>query len=105
MDKRKHSELVDHIGVPAMLEQTAEEAMELAFVCLKMARMIRNENPVHGRRMKDLVENLEEEVADVCLCFDEMNSGGIIRGGQTNDWYDKKRERMAQRLKEADNEQ
>lgn len=37
--------LVNEIGVPAMLEQCAEECTELAQACLKLARKIRNENP------------------------------------------------------------
>ena len=37
--------IVDRIGKPAMLEQTAEECAELAHACLKEARRLRGENP------------------------------------------------------------
>ena len=33
--------IVDRIGKPAMLEQTAEECAELAHACLKEARRLR----------------------------------------------------------------
>ena len=35
------------IGTPAMLEQTAEECVEMAHACLKMARYMRGENKVY----------------------------------------------------------
>ena len=37
--------IIDEIGVPAMLEQLAEECSELAHASLKLARKIRGENP------------------------------------------------------------
>ena len=37
--------IVDRIGLPALLEQTAEECTELAHACLKEARRLRGENP------------------------------------------------------------
>ena len=40
--------LIEKIGIPAMLEQTAEECVELAHACLKLARYYRNENKVYG---------------------------------------------------------
>ena len=39
--------LYEIIGKAAMLEQTAEEAAELAQACLKLARYERGENPVY----------------------------------------------------------
>ena len=35
--------IIDAIGEPALLEQTAEEAIELAHACLKLARKLRAE--------------------------------------------------------------
>lgn len=86
------------IGVPAMLEQTAEEALELAFACLKLARMYRGDNAVHGYSEEDLKKSIEEESADVLLCVDEMIEGGIIGDHEVIDWYEQKSERMAKRL-------
>lgn len=38
-------DLANYIGKPALLELTAEECVELAHACLKLARVIRQENP------------------------------------------------------------
>ena len=63
--------VVDKIGVPALLEQTAEESIELAHACLKLARKIRKENPT-PKTKEELCHNLNEEIADVRLCIDTM---------------------------------
>lgn len=63
--------VVDKIGVPALLEQTAEESVELAHACLKLARKIRKENPT-PKTKEELCHNLNEEIADVRLCIDTM---------------------------------
>ena len=63
--------VVDKIGVPALLEQTAEESVELAHACLKLARKIRGENPT-PKTKEELCQNLNEEIADVRLCIDTM---------------------------------
>ena len=68
------SDLVNAIGVPAMLEQTAEEASELAQACLKLARYYRGENKVHGKNKSELKDNLAEEIADVNLCIQIITS-------------------------------
>ena len=63
--------VVDKIGIPALLEQTAEESIELAHACLKLARKIRKENPT-PKTKEELCHNLNEEIADVRLCIDTM---------------------------------
>ena len=63
--------VIDKIGVPALLEQTAEESVELAHACLKLARKIRGENPT-PKTKEELYHNLNEEIADVKLCIDRM---------------------------------
>lgn len=99
-----------YIGTPALLEQTAEEATELAFTCLKLARHIRNENMVHmkgpdGEELSDyvkenkLIDHLEEEAADVLNCMDELQVHGIMREQGVRSWMQKKRTRMRNRLK------
>lgn len=62
------STIVEQIGVPALLEQTAEECCELAQACLKMARKLRDENPT-PKSVEDIRDNLVEEMADVHLCL------------------------------------
>ena len=37
-------DVIEVIGLPAVLEQTAEECAELNHACLKMARKLRGEN-------------------------------------------------------------
>lgn len=65
------STIVDHIGVPALLEQTAEECCELAHACLKMARKLRDENPT-PRQIEDIRDDLAEEMADVNVCLSQI---------------------------------
>ena len=46
--------IIEEIGEAAMLEQLAEECTELAKAALKMARIIRKENPTPVLRKKPL---------------------------------------------------
>lgn len=46
--------IIEEIGEAAMLEQLAEECTELAKAALKMARIIRKENPNRLLRKKPL---------------------------------------------------
>ena len=64
--------MIEKIGKPAMLEQLAEEAAELSQAALKLARVIRNENPTpvtQGEAQKRLIE----EWTDVYQCARELN--------------------------------
>ena len=63
--------IVDYIGYPAMLEQLAEECAELGKAALKMARIVRKENPtpVTG---EEALKNLREEYTDVVQCAMEL---------------------------------
>lgn len=63
--------IVEHIGVPALLEQLAEECCELAQASLKMARKLRDENPT-PKSIEDIRDNLVEEIADVELCINRI---------------------------------
>ena len=71
-ERRKKVETMrELIGEPAMLEMLAEECVELSHAALKMARILRNENPTP--RTKDEVwEKLVEEASDVGLCMDQL---------------------------------
>lgn len=84
------------IGMPAMLEQTAEECSELAQACLKLARILRNENPAYITR-KQAVENLTEETADVAICLGELVDN-CFSASALIDMIKFKEERMADRL-------
>ena len=63
--------IVEKIGIPAMYEQLAEECTELAKAALKMARVIRGENPT-PKTVEEVRTNLIEEVTDVAICASEL---------------------------------
>ena len=69
--------IIDELGVPAMLEQLAEECSELAHASLKLARKIRGENPT-PKDIPELIKNLEEESADVNLSIWILENEGIL---------------------------
>lgn len=92
------TELVKAIGVPAMLEQTAEEANELAFACLKLARMLRGENKVHGRTQEELLDNLAEEMADISVCIGELTDSNVVDAEDVKRIAFQKMKRMRKRL-------
>ena len=98
MNKR----IVDYIGKAALLEQTAEEASELSQACLKMARKIRGENPT-PKTLHDILENLNEEIADVDLCCNELVNGGIASYDSIGEIAEQKCERWYERVKNEEN--
>ena len=85
------------VGEPAMLEQCAEECTELAQACLKMARKMRNENPTPAA-MNDILQNLNEEVADVMICMTAIVEGGLLSYESIDSEYVRKEERLRKRL-------
>lgn len=58
--------MVEKVGRAAMLELLAEESAELSQAALKMARIMRGENPTPVTRMQ-AEKNLIEEYTDVRL--------------------------------------
>lgn len=91
--------LTEVIGKPAILEQTAEECIELAHACLKLARYLRGENQVY-KYVGDIYSNLSEEIADVYICVNELLEAGIISNESIDSNISYKLERMKKRLKE-----
>lgn len=63
--------MIEIIGRPAMLEQLAEEATELAKAALKLARIERGENPTPVAK-DEAEKNLTEEYTDVIQCAVEL---------------------------------
>lgn len=59
------------IGFPALVEQLAEEASELAQAALKVARIARRENPTPVS-IEEGARQLEEEYTDVIQCAIEL---------------------------------
>ena len=64
--------ILENIGMPAALEQLAEEASELSQAALKLARIYRGENPTPVSR-EEAVHSLFEEFTDVLLAGDVCN--------------------------------
>ena len=58
--------MIEKIGLPAMLEQAAEEASELAKAALKYVRVLFNENPTPVTKDKAF-NDLTEEYSDFIL--------------------------------------
>lgn len=77
MNEVKTCPVVDQIGVPALLEQMAEECCELAQACLKMSRKLRDENPT-PKSIEDVRDNLVEELADVEVCRVYLADCGVV---------------------------
>lgn len=61
----------DYIGIPALLEQFAEECCELSQASLKYARKLRGEDPT-PKTENMILDNFHEELADVLVCIDEL---------------------------------
>ena len=95
--------LQEVIGTPAMLEQTAEECVELAHACLKLARYLRGENKVYKTK-EEIYSNLSEEIADVYICIGELLEAGVISQESIDSNIMTKLERMRKRLEEDENE-
>ena len=85
--------MLENIGTTAMLEQMAEEAAELAQAALKLARVLRAENPTPVT-LEEAKMNLTEEFTDVQHCAGELKL--------ETDWrqIDAKNRRFKQRMDE-----
>lgn len=64
--------IINLIGEAALYEQLAEECVELAKESLKMARIIRNENPTPSTK-EEVSLKITEEFTDVIQCSNELN--------------------------------
>lgn len=85
--------IVSKIGLPATLEQLAEEAAELSQAALKVARIIRRENPTPVGYCQ-AVDNLKEEAADVRNCLNVLEDAFIMdteqmEAAKLNRWLDR----------------
>lgn len=87
--------IIPKIGLPATLEQLAEEAAELSQAALKVARIIRGENPTPLPYAQAL-DHLQEEVGDVRNClkiledaFPATMNTEAIQQTKMNRWLDR----------------
>ena len=88
--------IINKIGLPATLEQLAEEASELSQAALKVARIIRGENPTPVS-YPEAVDHLQEEAADVRNCLTVL-SDAFPYAMQTKDMEQAKLNRWLDRL-------
>lgn len=113
--------IVDRIGLPALLEQTAEECTELSealadeitriltlldankacarltHACQKEARRLRGENPTPCTA-EECKAAIMEEMADVSLCLSALDDAGYTLSFAA---VNAKQDRWRQRLDEA----
>ena len=87
----------DRIGDAAMLEQLAEECAELGQAALKLARVLRKENPTPMTET-EASDMIIEEAADVLICIDEV---GVFDSSEVARVAHAKRERFKARWEEA----
>lgn len=85
------------IGDAALLEQTAEECVELAHACLKMARIIRKENPTPAA-YEEMMAKIEEETADVYICLEQLEVAELLNYTGVDSMIMEKYERLVERL-------
>ena len=93
----KPNDIVSQIGLPATLEQLAEECCELGQAALKLARKLRNENPT-PKEMLDCRVDLQEEMADVLVCMEALSLAGVTTKEAVDEIADEKRKRWQDRL-------
>lgn len=77
-DNAELCQVIEAIGLPAVLEQCAEELAELTQAALKMARKLRGENPTPMTHAQ-AAEHLHEELGDVRLCLNVLD---VAMGGK-----------------------
>ena len=92
--------IAEKLSKAAILEQKAEEAAELAQAALKLARIIRGENPTPVT--EDEAElSLQEEYCDVRVCARVLDEHICLLSGTT--WLEnQKMERWLKRLEEKE---
>lgn len=89
--------IVNEIGLPATLEQCAEECSELAQACLKLARKLRNENPT-PKTIDEIIDTLAEEISDVEVCIDEILHTEVVHEDMISNVKKSKMDRWCKRI-------
>lgn len=92
-------DVIEQVGLPAILEGLAEESAELTQMCLKLSRKLRDENPT-PLSASALLEKLREETADVLVYIDVLLEADIVNEVNVSSAKDWKRNRWETRLKE-----
>ena len=89
---------IKNLSEPVRLEQLAEECAELGHAALKLARILRGENPTPVGEVQAR-ENLIGEIADVLVTIDSLVDTRTIRDIETH--CTEKKDRWEQRMKQA----
>lgn len=89
--------MIDNISDAAMLEGLAEESSELAQAALKLARILRGENPT-PMHFEEAHEKLVEEMADVILYSQVIRERHGIQLSEVADLILAKQDRWEKRL-------
>jgi len=87
----------DYLPPEEILAQLAEEAAELAQAALKLRRVMDGTNPTPVT-LEEAVRSLNEEMADVTLCFDLLPI--FANYSLINETRERKEERWKKRLAE-----
>mgnify|MGYP006050763521 CR=1 FL=1 len=90
--------IVEEIGYAASLEQLAEECSELAHAALKLARIMRKDNPTPVGK-EEAYAKLSEEANDVILCLEELLTVGMYC--ESSALREIKRQRWIDRIQES----
>lgn len=98
------NDIIDSIGLPAVLEQLAEECAELAQASLKYARLLRGENPT-PKTEQECLEALTEEMADVELCNSLLMTADHVDFDAVMEMIEVKDKRWHKRIQEAHREE
>lgn len=93
--KDKAEYIFEKIPCPALYEQLAEEAAEMAHAALKMARIWRKENPTPVQWQEGF-NRLTEEISDVMLVLDVL---GLEKDQEI---VDQKIDRWLDRIREGE---
>jgi len=98
------NDIIEQVGLPAVLEMLGEEGAEMTHASLKWARQLRGENPT-PKTEKECRDALVEEVADVTLCIRLIIEGYVIDPDKVNDIVEEKMQRWRERLEAHHEEQ
>ena len=96
--------LIENIGEPAMLEQLAEECVELAHAALKLSRVLRGVNPT-PKTERECCDTITEEMADVAICMDEIMYCEWWKPEGYTSVVKAKRKRIRERLEDKNGQQ
>ena len=89
--------IAEKIGLLPMIDQTGEEANELAQACYKMARVLRAKNPTPWTEERAR-QAIVEEIADVYVCTAELTRALHIIPAEVDRVVEQKIERARERL-------